>query len=108
VGRGDASNLDVALDGRIPHGAAVVVVHAAGEVRARAGWLGGPYHQLRCEAPAAVAAGDAIEVLVAPGERLPGTVLDPDAPRHGPSNDLLVRLTRLARGEDPAAPPAAG
>jgi selenocysteine-specific elongation factor len=39
---------------------------------------------------------------VAPADTLGGgVVLDPAARRHGPGNDVLVRLTRLARGDDP-------
>jgi hypothetical protein len=78
---------------RLAHGSTVTVAAAGQEAEARVSWLGGPFHQLRCRAPLPVAAGARITV---DGEH-PGVVLDPDAPRHGPGNDLLVRLTRLAR-----------
>ena len=89
-------NLDVALGPvRLPHASTVEVAVAAGggATSARVSWLGGPFHQLRCAAPLPVGAGDRIIV----GEEHEALVLDPDAPRHGPGNDLLVRLTRLAR-----------
>jgi hypothetical protein len=82
----------VTIDGRLPHGAEVEVRAGDQAARARVGWLGGPYHQLRLDAPLDVAYGTRIEV-----DGLPGAVLDPDARGHGPSNDLLVELTRLAR-----------
>jgi hypothetical protein len=65
----------------------------AGATTARVSWLGGPFHQLRCAEPLQLARGARITV----GGEHPGVVLDPDAPRHGPGNDLLVELTRLAR-----------
>lgn len=88
-----APRLDVTIDGRIPHGTDVEVRAGGASARARVGWLGGPYHQLKLDGPLPVALGTPIEV-----GGLAGRVLDPDAPGHGPSNDLLVRLTELARG----------
>jgi selenocysteine-specific elongation factor len=101
VGRGDVLTsaatgltpsyiLDVALeDLRLEHGSRVTVHHGTRETAARVGWLGGRFHQLRCEAP-----------LIAPQDTLGGgVVLDPGARKHGPSNDVLVRLTQLLRGE---------
>jgi hypothetical protein len=88
-------NLDVTLGAaRLEHGTTVTVaVPAAGrDTTARVSWLGGPFHQLRCAAPLPVAPGARIAV-----DGHPGVVLDPDAPRHGPGNDLLVELTRRAR-----------
>lgn len=88
-------NLDVWLDGRLEHGTTVEVTVGATTVPARVSWLGGGFHQLRPREPLEGAVRDA--AIEAGG--VPGTVLDPAAPRHGPSNDLLVRLTRLRRGE---------
>ncbi len=89
-------NLDVTLGAaRLEHASTVSVTAdgGAGATTARVSWLGGPFHQLRCSAPLPVVAGERITV---DGEH-EAIVLDPDAPRHGPGNDLLVRLTRLAR-----------
>jgi molybdopterin synthase catalytic subunit len=93
--------LDVALDARLEHGARVLVVHGTDEAEARVGWLGGRFHQLRCDTPLALTRGDRIEVRRLGDDELlgEGTVLDPAAPRHGATNDVLVRLTRLERGE---------
>ena len=92
--------VDVSLDGRLEHGSTVAVRVAGDEVHARVGWLGARFHQLRCDGPLAVAAGDTVEVR-AGTERIDAVVLDPDAPRHGPSNDLLIRLTDLERTYSP-------
>jgi molybdopterin synthase catalytic subunit len=97
--------IDVALDARLQHGTRVLVVHKAEEAEARVGWLGGHFHQLRCDTALAVRRGDAVEVRrlgddVLLGE---GKVLDPAAKRHGATNDVLVRLTRLERGEPAGA-----
>lgn len=96
---------DVALDARVEHGTRVQVHHGTRAVAARVAWLGGTFHQLRCEHPLVAARGDRLVVRqVAPPDTLGGgVVLDPAARRHGPTNDALVRLTRLARGEDPDA-----
>jgi selenocysteine-specific elongation factor len=95
--------LDVQLDARIEHGKRVHVHHGTRESAARVAWLGGHFHQLRCEEALVARRGDRIVVRsVAPADTLGGgVVLDPAARRHGPGNDVLVRLTRLARGEDP-------
>ncbi len=87
-------NLDVTLgSARLEHGSTVTVAVAGAEATtARVSWLGGPFHQLRCAAALPVAAGARIAV-----DGNPGVVLDADAPRHGPGNDLLVALTRRAR-----------
>jgi molybdopterin synthase catalytic subunit len=98
--------LDVAVDARLEHGARVLVVSGTDEAVARVGWLGGRFHQLRCEeAFPAPARGAAVEVRRLRDDELLGeaTVLDPDAPRHGPTNDALVRLVALERGEEPRA-----
>jgi selenocysteine-specific elongation factor len=93
--------LDVVLDGRIDHGVRVTVHHGTRETPARVAWLGGRFHQLRCEQPLIAAAGDRLIVRsIAPPDTLGGgTVLHPGARKHGPSRDVLARLERLARGE---------
>jgi molybdopterin synthase catalytic subunit len=93
--------LDVAMDARLDHGAHVLVVHGQAEAQARVGWLGGRFHQLRCDEPLAVVHGDIVEIRRLRDDELLGeaTVLDADAARHGPTNDALVRLVALERGE---------
>jgi molybdopterin synthase catalytic subunit/molybdopterin converting factor small subunit len=100
--------LDVAVDARLEHGAQVLVVLGQIEAAARVGWLGGRFHQLRCAEPFSVGQGDIVEIRRPGDDELLGeaTVLDPDAPRHGPTNDVLVRLVALERGEAPR--PGAG
>jgi molybdopterin synthase catalytic subunit len=97
--------LDVALDARLEHGSRVLVIHGTDEAEARVGWLGGRFHQLRCDTALALERGARIEVRRLGDDELlgEGVVLDPAAPRHGATNDVLVRLTRLERGE-PVAP----
>ena len=93
--------LDVALDARLEHGSRVLLVHGSDEAEARVGWLGGRFHQLRCDTALVLARGDRIEVRRLGDDELlgEGAVLDPAARRHGATNDVLVRLTRLERGE---------
>jgi MoaE-MoaD fusion protein len=100
-----ATVLDVAVDARLEHGARVLVVHGDVEVEARVGWLGGRFHQLRCAEALRVPRGTTLELRRLRDDELLGeaTVLDPDAARHGPTNDALVRLVALERGEDPRA-----
>jgi molybdopterin synthase catalytic subunit/molybdopterin converting factor small subunit len=95
--------LDVAIDTRIDHGARVLVVRGADEAEARVGWLGGRFHQLRLVEPLAVERHETLEIRRLGDDELLGeaVVLDPDAPRHGPTNDTLVRLVALERGDDP-------
>jgi hypothetical protein len=89
--------LHVRLADRVEHGTEVRVLAGGQSVGARVGWLGGFFHQLRCDGPLALAYGDPIVMML--GERkLGGVVLDPEARRQGPSNELLVRLTRLWEG----------
>jgi molybdopterin synthase catalytic subunit/molybdopterin converting factor small subunit len=98
--------LDVATtDTRLEHGAHVLVVHGHTETEARVGWLGGRFHQLRCSEPLAVARGDVVEIRRLRDDELLGeaTVLDAAARRHGPTNEALVRLASLERGEEPRA-----
>jgi MoaE-MoaD fusion protein len=97
--------LDVAIDARLEHGGRVLVIFGAAEAEARVGWLGGRFHQLRCAEPLepAPARGDAVELRRLGDDELLGeaTVLDGDARRHGPTNDALVRMVALERGDDP-------
>jgi MoaE-MoaD fusion protein len=98
--------LDIAVDTRLDHGSRVLVVSGTDEAAARVGWLGGRFHQLRCEEPfPALERGAVVEVRHLRSDELLGeaTVLDPDASRHGPTNDVLVRLVALERGEEPRA-----
>jgi molybdopterin synthase catalytic subunit len=97
----DGPTLDVALDARLEHGAEVLVVLGQAEAPARVGWLGGRFHQLQCREPLTVSQGDTVEIRRLRDDELLGeaTVLDPDAQRHGPTNDALVRLVALERGE---------
>jgi selenocysteine-specific elongation factor len=104
--------VDVALswaapDARPEGGARVAVHHGTRETAARLAELGGRFFQLRLEQPIVPAFGDRLVIRsLAPPDTLGGgVVLDPDPRRHGPSRDLLVRLTRLERGEpEPEAP----
>ncbi|HEV7750808.1 MAG TPA: molybdenum cofactor biosynthesis protein MoaE [Baekduia sp.] len=93
--------LDVVLDARVEHGLRVLVVVGHAEAEARVGWLGGRFHQLQCAQPLTVADGDVVEVRRLRDDELlgDGTVLDAAAERHGPTNDALVRLVALERGE---------
>jgi molybdopterin synthase catalytic subunit/molybdopterin converting factor small subunit len=97
--------LDVAIDARLEHGGHVLVVYGAAEVEARVGWLGGRFHQLRCAEALdpSPRRGDTVEIRRSGDDELLGeaTVLDGGARRHGPTNDALVRLTALERGDAP-------
>jgi selenocysteine-specific elongation factor len=126
IGRGDvvvggaeapaaSFRVDAALewttpDARPQPGARVGVHHGTRETAARLVDLGGRFYQLRLERELVPARGDRLVIRsLAPPDTLGGgVVLDPRPRRHGPSRDLLVRLTRLERGEEPerAAPPA--
>jgi selenocysteine-specific elongation factor len=96
----------VALDVRLDDGPRVHVHHGTRETPARVAWLGGRFHQLRCEAPLVARAGDRLVIRqIAPPDTLGGgVVLDPSARKHGPSRDLTTRLERALRGErEPSA-----
>ena len=89
--------LHVRLADRVPHGTEVDVSANGQTARARVGWLGGFFHQLRCDREVSGSYGEPL--LLSIGEqRVGGVILDPAARRQGPSNDLLVRLTRLWEG----------
>jgi selenocysteine-specific elongation factor len=80
----------------------VQVHHGTREAPARLAWLGGPFWQIRLERPLLPARGDRLVIRqIAPPDTLGGgTVLDAKPRKHGPSRELLGRMTRLARGED--------
>jgi hypothetical protein len=103
AGSFDGSVLHVRLSDRIEHGT-VVELRAAGaeQVAARIGWLGGHYHQLRCDRSLKIGRGDQIEIVAEQmAEPITGVVLDAAAKRQGPSNDLLVTLTHLWEAHSP-------
>jgi selenocysteine-specific elongation factor len=98
--------VDVALawaspEARPDGGARVGVHHGTRESAARLVELGGRFFQLRLEEPIVAAPGDrlVIRALAPPDTLGGGVVLDAQPKRHGPSRDLLARLTRLERGE---------
>jgi selenocysteine-specific elongation factor len=122
VGRGDVVaggaelpaatfRIDAALafapGARPAHGGRVQVHHGTREAPARLAELGGRFWQLRLEQPLVPTAGDSLVLRsIAPPDTLGGgVVLDPAPRRHGPSRDLLARLTRLERGEADEGPP---
>jgi selenocysteine-specific elongation factor len=90
-------------DARPQPGARVGVHHGTRETAARLVDLGGRFYQLRLERELVPVRGDRLVIRsLAPPDTLGGgVVLDPRPRRHGPSRDLLVRLTRLERGEEP-------
>jgi selenocysteine-specific elongation factor len=81
----------------------VQVHHGTRDVAGRLVALAGRYWQLRLEQPLLVADGDRLVVRrIAPPDTLGGgIVLDARARRHGSGADLLHRLARIERGEDP-------
>jgi len=98
-----SENVDVVLDDWLDQDAAVTVDIDGRLAAARVVWLGGRFHQLRFETPLHARRGDRVIVrdLETGAVRAQGEVLDPRAERHDePGEDLLVRLTRLERGED--------
>ncbi|HEY3945425.1 MAG TPA: selenocysteine-specific translation elongation factor [Solirubrobacteraceae bacterium] len=84
-------------------GERVQVHHGTREAPARLAWLGGRFWQIRLEQPLVPLAGDRLVARrIAPPDTLGGgLVLDASPPRHGPSRELLARLERLERGEEP-------
>ena len=90
--------LDVALDDLRLDGERVTVHHGTRETAARVAWLGGRFHQLRCEQPLIARRGDRLVLRsIAPPDTLGGgEVLDPNARKHGPSRELTARLSGAA------------
>ncbi len=89
--------------GEPEHGERVQVHHGTREASGRLAWLGGRFWQIRLESePLMAARGDRVVIRrIAPPDTLGGgAVLDAPARKHGASRELLVRLERLARGED--------
>ncbi len=89
------------------HGVRVAVLHGTREAPARLHRLGGRFWQIRLERALIAAPGDRLVIRrLAPPDTLGGgVVLDPATRRHPTSNEVIVRLTRLARGEAPPPPP---
>jgi len=89
--------LDVALDARLD-GERVTVHHGTRETPARVAWLGGRFHQLRCEQPLIARRGDRFVLRsIAPPDTIGGgEVLDPAARKHGPSREVTARLSGAA------------
>jgi selenocysteine-specific elongation factor len=96
-------------DARPDGGARVAVHHGTRETPARLAELGGRYFQLRLEQPLVPVAGDRLVIRsLAPPDTLGGgVVLDASPRRHGPSREVIARLTRFERGEPEPEPPAA-
>ncbi len=90
------------------HGVRVAVHHGTREAPARLHRLGGRFWQIRLERALVVAPGDRLVIRrLAPPDTLGGgVVLDPAARRHPTSNEVIIRLTRLLRGEPPLPPQA--
>lgn len=110
AGVGASFVLDVELDVRLHDIPRVHVHHGTRETPARVAWLGGRFHQLRCESPLVARRGDRVVIRqIAPPDTLGGgVVLDPAARKHGPSREVTARLERASRGEpEPAPQPAA-
>jgi selenocysteine-specific elongation factor len=98
--------LDVAVtmeEGARPleRGTRLQVHHGTREAPARVVPLGGGFAQLRLEAPLVAVAGDRLILRqVAPPDTIGGGVVVDASPRkHGPSDELVERLGRMARGE---------
>jgi elongation factor Tu-like protein len=95
------------------HGVAAIVHLRGARSSARLARLGGRFWQLRLDRPLAAAAGDRLVIrqpgaadgLADAGHTLGGgIVLDPAARRHPTSNEVIVRLTRIWRGQPPLPP----
>jgi hypothetical protein len=111
--------IDAALDfgprrEREPQHGVAALVHVRGDRSpARLARLGGRFWQLRLDRPLVAAAGDRL-VIRQPGAGGVdadaghtlggGIVLDPAARRHPTSNEVIVRLTRIWRGQPPLPP----
>ncbi len=88
------------------HGVRVAVHHGTREAPGRLHRLGGRFWQVRLERALIADAGDRLVIRrIAPPDTLGGgVVLDPAARRHPTSNEVIVRLTRLYRGDAPLPP----
>jgi selenocysteine-specific elongation factor len=93
--------IDAELDLDAEHGERVQVHHGTRETPARMAWLGGSFWQLRLEQPLVPVRGDRLVIRqIAPPDTLGGgVVLDALSRKHGPSRDLLSRLTRISAGD---------
>jgi selenocysteine-specific elongation factor len=91
-------------DRKPEHGDRIQVHHGTRETPARLTWLGGDFWQLRLEQPLVPAREDRLVIRqIAPPDTIGGgVVLDAHPKKHGPSRDALVRLERLARGDEVA------
>ena len=89
------------VDREPQHGDRVQVHHGTRETPARLAWLGGQFWQLRLEQPLVPMRGDRLVIRqIAPPDTVGGAiVLDAHPRKHGPNRELLVRLERLARGD---------
>jgi hypothetical protein len=104
--------IDAALDfgahrEREPDHGARAVVHLRGaHAPARLARLGGRFWQVRLDAPLPAVPGDRFVVRRPdpPATLGGGVVLDPRARRHPTSNEVIVRLTRISRGQPPLPP----
>ncbi|HEX3874339.1 MAG TPA: hypothetical protein VHW26_09360, partial [Solirubrobacteraceae bacterium] len=108
--------IDAALDfgphrEREPDHGARATVHLRGApAPARLARLGGRFWQVRLDQPLLALTGDRFVIRQADGSCTlgGGVVLDPAARRHPTSNDVIVTLTRIWRGQPPPMPdPAA-
>jgi selenocysteine-specific elongation factor len=81
------------------------VHHGTRESPGRVYPLGGGFVQLRLEAPIVAARGDrrVLRRLAPPDTIGGGTVVDPDARRHGPRPEVVERLRVIEAGGDPAS-----
>ncbi|HEX2017064.1 MAG TPA: hypothetical protein VGN69_10240 [Solirubrobacteraceae bacterium] len=80
------------------HGDTVGVRIGDGQASARLSRLGGRFWQLRLESPLTAAVGQEVAIVSPAGGALgSGLVLDPEAPREGPTRDVIARLTQLTR-----------
>jgi selenocysteine-specific elongation factor len=119
VGRGDVIAgealrpsyiLDVDLGELRLDGERVTVHHGTRETPARVAWLGGRFHQLRCEQPLIARRGDRFVVRsIAPPDTLGGgEVLDPTARKHGPSRAVTAELSAPPPAPAPKGPARLG
>jgi selenocysteine-specific elongation factor len=86
----------------IRRGTRVQVHHGTREAPARVVPLGGPYAQLRLEAPLIAVPGDRLILRqVAPPDTIGGgTVVDAAPRKHGPDEEVVERLRRIELGEE--------